>query len=66
LSLPLWRVLLRRVRAGAEAGGLPPHLLRLATPVQIPSMSASINVGCAFAMVLAVMTLARIGQPAST
>ena len=44
---------------GTEADGLPPRLLSLTQPVQIPSMSASINVGCAFAIVLTVMILAK-------
>merc|ERR1711991_83973 len=53
---------------GTEADGLPKQILKMCTPettdcldccIQIPTYSASINVSCAFAMVLTVMSVAR-------
>jgi hypothetical protein len=44
---------------GAEDLGTPPQVLaRCSTVLEIPSLSASINVACAFASTLAVMQLA--------
>ena len=48
---------------GAEDGGIPNILLDMCqTIVEIPSLSASINVSCAFMAVLSVMNVAQIDQ----